>query len=236
MQTTIARTNTVTMPPAFLKWQVQSRRDLFEAMLRGEHPRFMAAHLPVVSTSNDGDAAFAIHSATKGVGLLPRSEHLAGYVELISDCVERCRDAPAAETLPERIEVARAFYEEPRHIDDRRFGLIEIFQGRSYVNLVRDPRATLLFTSPGPVYLSYQLNCSARIVTPEDLSFRFIRGMRLLFEMDGFHIRQPEYPFGYVFEVREVFDKTPRRLGTACPHGVCQGWHGRRSEATSPVD
>ena len=207
------------MPQAFLQWQIEQRRALFEGLLRGEYPRMLAAHLPVVSTCNDNGAAFPIHSATKGVGLLPRPRFLAEQVTRIEQCLDRTSSEPPARTLARRIEAARSLYERPERIDDGRFGSIEIFQGRTYRNLLRDARATLLFTGPGPCYLSFQLNCTAEIVAPDDLVFRFIRGMRLLFEMERFHIRQPAYSLGYVFEVREVFDKTPRKLSAAggCP-------------------
>ena len=171
--------------------------------------------------------SFAIHSATKGVGLLPRLPYLNGYVDLINECLSRCADRPPDETLQLRVETARSLYERPERIDDGVFGSIEIFRGRTYRNLLNDPQATLLFTSPGPDYLSYQLNCITRVVDPDDPAFRFIRGMRLLFEMERFHIQQPAYPLGYVFGIQEVFDKTPKRVGAGQTACGCPGARGR---------
>jgi hypothetical protein len=60
-------------------------------------------------------------------------------------------------------------------------------------------------------------------VEPEDPRFLFLRGMRLLFDVERFHIQQPEYPLGYVYHIREVFDKTPhvvlagKRRTSNCP-------------------
>lgn len=201
------------MPAVFLEWQLRERQDMFEMLLKGEHPRFWAAHLPVLSTCNEDDAAFPIQSVTKGVGLLPKEKYLAESVAQINKCLECCWDRPPAETRQKRIEAARLLYDRAERIDDTAFGSIEIFRGQTYRNLVRDARATLLFTSPGPHYLSYQFNCIAQIVDPDDLSFQFIRGMRFLFEMERFHIQQPEYPLGYVLHIKEVLDKTPRRVG-----------------------
>ena len=202
---------TTPMPALFLEWQCEGRRSVFEALSRGEMPRFCAAHLPVVNTLNSTESAFPIHSATKGVGLIPRDEYLRGYVESIEDCLATCAGADAAENMQDRIRVAGALSNKPEEIDPHSFGTIEIFRGQTYRNLDHDPRATLLFTGEGPRYPSYQFNCHVEMVGPEHLVFRFIRGMRLLFETESFHIQQPKYPLGYVFRAAEIFNKTPRR-------------------------
>ena len=209
------------MPPAFLQWQCSERKAMFEALSRGEQPRFLASHLPVVSTLNGHMGAFPIHSSTKGVGLLPKEEHLAEHVDEISDCLARSQHKPAQDTRDERIETTLSLYNRPERIDKGAFGGIEIFRGQSYRNLLADARASLLFTGFGPQYLSYQFNCDVEIVESQDTRFEFLRGMRSLFEQDSFHIQQPEHTLGYVFHIREVFDKTPRALPggkqKACP-------------------
>ncbi|MBI4612349.1 MAG: hypothetical protein HY720_01940 [Planctomycetes bacterium] len=214
---------TVTMPGVFVLWQCDERRAIYEALERGETPRTSAGHLPVVSTLNGAGASFPIHSATKGVGLLPSAEYLAPLVARVEACLDRCQGRSPQETRAERIAVARSLYDNPEWIDRGALGSIEIFRGCLCRNLVADPRATLLFTGPWPKYPSYQFNCEVEFVGPRDAAFRFIRGMRLLFESEKFHIQQPDYPFGYVFHIREVFDKTPRKLRPGerydrCPH------------------
>ena len=201
------------MPTVFVNWQCDARRDLFEALTRGEHPRFLSAHLPVVSTLNEPGATFPIHSTTKGVGLLPKPEYLAGHVAELTDCLARCRNRPTRETLAERVATALSLYDQKERIDPMVFGGIEIFGGRTHANVLHDPRVTLLFTGLAPRYPSHQFNCRAEIVEPNDPRFEYLRGMRLLFEFESFHIRQPAYPKGYLFHIQEVFDKTPRRLG-----------------------
>ncbi|MFQ5675991.1 MAG: hypothetical protein ACE5G1_08855, partial [bacterium] len=94
------------MPELFLKWQCDERRSMFAALRRGEHPRFLAAHLPVVSSLNGATSDFPIHSATKGVGLLPLPEVLDDHLAEITDCLARCRDWTPKESLDERIRSA----------------------------------------------------------------------------------------------------------------------------------
>jgi len=213
----------VQMPGAFLTWQCEERKAMFDALQSGEMPRFMASHLPVVSTLNGPQGAFPIHSSTKGVGLFPAECHLAEHIAEIDDCLGRWLDGtlPLAphlvgkgsvvrdQSLGERIEVALSLYGRPERIDTGTFGGIEIFQGQTYQNLRLDPRASLLFTGLGPQYISYQFNCEVELLGPEDPRFRFLRGIRLLFDMERFHLQQPEYPLGYVYRIREVFNKTP---------------------------
>ncbi len=200
----------IEMPPAFLEWQCEERKAMFAALRCGEMPRFLASHLPVVSTLNGRQGTFPIHSSTKGMGLLPKECHLAEHVGKIADCLARGQDRDPGESLAERIEGALSLYGRPARIDTGVFGGIEIFRRQTYHNLLADPRAALLFTGFGPQYLSYQFNCDVEVVQPGDPRFDFLRGMRLLFEMERFHIQQPEYSLGYVFHIREVFDKTPR--------------------------
>lgn len=198
------------LPEAFLDWQIEERRALFSALERGEMPRVFAAHLPVVSTLGPG--FFPIHSATKGAGLTPADEDIPWLLSEIESCLAFCEGSPWPATLSRRIAVARLLYDEPSRIDPRRFGLIEIFRGQTYRNLLGDRRATLLFSGAGPHYPSFQVGCEAEIIEMNDQRFRFVFGMRQLFERDRFHIRQPDYPLGYLMWVREVIEKTPHQL------------------------
>jgi hypothetical protein len=89
-------------------------------------------------------------------------------------------------------------------------GLVEIFQGQTYRNLVRNPLMALQYTGAGPEYQSFQLNGVVQTVGPGDPRFELLYLMRQLFEYNAFHIQQPKYPSGYVFWISQVFDKSPR--------------------------
>lgn len=197
----------VELPWDFVDWQLRERLHIFEALERGVMPTTFSAHLPAVSTLNDG--GFPIHCCNKGVGLTPRDELIPELVREIDDTLRWCQERSWNETQARRIEVARLLYDHADKVDARRFGLIEIFRGTTYANLCRDPRAALLFTGEAPSWRSYQVNVVAEIVEPDDPRFQLIRGMRLLFESDRFHIQQLRYPMGYLFWVHEVIEKTP---------------------------
>lgn len=196
------------LPKAFIAWQIRAREALFEQLARGEPVRFLASHLPVLATLRPGGT---VNLANKGVGLLPKREHLAGYTELYARVLRECRDRPREQTLAARIAAARALLRRPDHIDGAALGSLEIFEGETLHNIRRDPRVALLFTGEGPRYPSFQVEARARIAGPGDPVYEFLRAARLLFEAEPFHLAQPAYPCGYELQVTAVREKTPRR-------------------------
>lgn len=208
------------LPSEFIEWQMEARRTMFSLVSKGQRPTQFGAHLPVAVTMNR-ERAFPVHSAAKGTGFLPRDEYLDEYIARVGQCIADCEGRPWKESLGERVAVIRSFYDHRDHIDFRRLGLLEIFQGQTYRNLQTDPRLTLHYTGDGPAYPSFQVNTVVEIVDPEDKRFQFIYLVRQLFEHDHFHIHQPDYPTAYVAWVQEVYDKSPfhgragRRLGAS---------------------
>lgn len=204
------------LPDEFIAWQCASRAQLFDDLARGQIPTFMPAHLPVMCSHGEG-GPFPMRLANKGVGLVPRADLLPAYVERLWACLDHLGDHHDASNRPERVEVARALYDRPEDVDPRHLGTIEIFRGGTYANLRRDPRAAVLYTGPGPVYSSWQFDCKAAIIEPGDAHFRFLVGMRLLFEQERFHIQQPGFAVGYLLQIAAVHDKTPHKLAEAPP-------------------
>ena len=201
------------MPDKFLSWQLDARLAMFESIERKERISVFHAHLPVVATINV-DREFPIHTATKATGLLPKDEYLGEYVESFNDCLERACGKPWEESQSDRVAVAKRLYANPDHVDARKLGLVEIFEGQTYRNLIRNPVMAVHYTGPGPEYLSYQLNGAVELIGPGDPRFEFPRLMRQLFEYNSFHIQQPSYPAGYLFWISEALEKTPRRRGS----------------------
>ena len=106
---------------------------------------------------------------------------------------------------------AREFYSHPEHVDWRRLGLLEIFEGSTLRNLSENPVASVLWTGNAPVFPSFQVDCAVEIMTPEDPRYRFAWAMRRLFEYEPFHVVQTMYPYAYCFWVTGYKDKTPKR-------------------------
>ena len=57
--------------------------------------------------------------------------------------------------------------------------------------------------------MSYQFNAVAERIEPGDDRYQYLLAARELVAWDSFHIEQHRYPFGYVFHLVEIIEKTP---------------------------
>ncbi|MFQ5629042.1 MAG: hypothetical protein ACE5I1_09800 [bacterium] len=200
------------LPQKFVRWQLDYKNRIYDAIEKDEYIAFNAGHLPVVGTW-DGDALFP-NLANKGIGFTPKDEYLDHYLNLVESAVEKIGKLPphaVNETRDLRIGTAREFYANPDHIDWRRLGLLEIFEGTTYKNLIANPLASVLWTGNAPVFVSYQVDCVVEVIKTEDPRYRFAWAMRRLFEYEPFHVVQTIFPYAYCFWVYDFTDKTPKR-------------------------
>ena len=200
------------LPEKFVQWQLDYKRRVYDAISRDEYVAFNAGHLPVVGTWDDAKLVPTL--ANKGVGFTPTDDWLEHYVGLVEDAVTRIQALPphaVDETRALRIATAREFYAHPEHIDWRRLGLLEIFEGETYRNLTKRPLASVLWTGDSPVFVSFQVDCAVEIIPKDDARYRFSWAMRRLFEYEPFHVVQTIFPYAYTFWVIGAHDKTPKR-------------------------
>lgn len=200
------------LPEKFVKWQLEYKHSVYDAIERNEYVAFNAGHLPVVGTWDE--SGLVPNLANKGVGFTPKDEYLEHYLELVEAAVDGIQALPndaVNETRQLRITTARELYSHPEHVDWKRLGLLEIFEGDTFRNLSRHPLASLLWTGNSPVFLSFQVNCVVEIIPPEHPRYRFSWAMRRLFEYEPFHVVQTMFPYAYTFWVYGWVDKTPKR-------------------------
>lgn len=200
------------LPQTFIQWQLDYKRRVYDAIEKDEYIAFNAGHLPVVATLND--EGIIPNLANKGIGFTPKDEYIELYLRKVEDAVEQIIKLPphaVDETRALRIGTARDFYAHPEHIDWRRLGLLEIFEGETYKNLTKRPMASVLWTGDSPVFVSFQVDCVVEIIPKEDPRYRFSWAMRRLFEYEPFHVVQTIFPYAYTFWVVDAHDKTPKR-------------------------
>ncbi len=200
------------LPQPFVQWQLEYKRGVYDAIAKNEYIAFNAGHLPVVGTW--ADQGLVPNLANKGVGFTPKDEHLEHYVAFVNAAVDRIQQLPphaVNETRELRVATAREFYAHPEHIDWRRLGLLEIFEGDTYRNLARNPLASVLWTGNSPVFMSFQVDCAVEIIPSDHPRYRFSWAMRRLFEYEPFHVVQTMFPYAYTFWVVGWHDKTPKR-------------------------
>jgi len=200
------------LPESFVRWQLDYKRGIYDAIERDEYVRFNAGHLPVVGTWSEGSAFPNL--ANKGVGFTPKDEHIAHYLSVVEGAVAEIGKLPphaVDDTRSLRIAAARQLYAHPEHIDWRRLALLEIFEGETFRNLTRNPMAAVLWTGDSPVFVSFQVDCVVEVITHEHPRYRFAWAMRRLFEYEPFHVVQTLFPYAYTLWVHDWKEKTPRR-------------------------
>lgn len=200
------------LPQKFIRWQLDYKKSIYDAIEKDQYIAFNAGHLPVVGTWN-ANAPFP-NLANKGVGFTPKDEYIDHYLEVIETAVEKISALPphaVNDTRDLRLAAAREFYAHPEHIDWRRLGLLEIFEGTTYKNLTANPMASVLWTGNSPVFVSFQVDCVVEIIPQDDPRYRFSWAMRRLFEYEPFHVVQTIFPYAYCFWVYDYADKTPKR-------------------------
>lgn len=200
------------LPEKLINWQLDYKKYVYDSIERDEYIPFNQGHLPVVATMSE-DNPFP-NLANKGVGFTPKDEYIEHYVRLVEDAVEQISALPphaVDQTRKLRVNTARELYAHPEHIDWRRLGLLEIFEGSTLRNLIERPLASVLWTGNSPVFISFQVDCVVEIITPEHPRYRFSWAMRRLFEYEPFHVVQTMFPYSYTFWVYDWRDKTPKR-------------------------
>ena len=200
------------LPESFVRWQLDYKHGIYDAIERDEYVRFNAGHLPVVGTW--GEESTFPNLANKGIGFTPKDEHIDHYLSVIERAVAEIEKLPphaVDDTRGLRIAAAREFYAHPEHIDWRRLALLEIFEGGTFRNLTRNPRAAVLWTGDSPVFMSFQVDCVVEVITPEHPRYRFAWAMRRLFEYEPFHVVQTMFPYAYTLWVHDWKEKTPKR-------------------------
>jgi hypothetical protein len=200
------------LPDQFVRWQLDYKHSIYDAIERDDYIAFNAGHLPVVATWTKD--SLVPNLANKGVGFTPKDEHIDHYLELVEDAVEQIQALPphaVNETRDLRVKTAREFYSHPEHVDWRRLGLLEIFEGSTFHNLTQNPFASVLWTGNSPVFVSFQADCIVEVIEPEDKRYRFAWAMRRLFEYEPFHVVQTMYPYSYIFWIHGWKNKTPKR-------------------------
>jgi hypothetical protein len=203
----------VPLPQAFLEWQSQARLRMFQLLSQAGSGAIHSqpAHLPVLATLGEGD--FPINLATRGIGLLPKSDSIGMYIRLFTSAIKEGDRDRWNVSLPARVDAMRQFYEHIENVDPMILGGLEIFEGRTLANMRNNPLVSLLYTGEPPKYPSFQFNCVMEFLYGDDPRFKFLLAARELFAFEAFHITQKKYPWGYAFHLVEVIEKTPYPRG-----------------------
>jgi len=197
------------LPITFLQWQSEARLKMFEQIQTGglSSVKTLPAHLPVLATQSE-EMSF-VNLATKGLGLLPKKNKVQEFINLFTETKNSCKSQLWESTIIKRMETLTQFYKNLDYFDPYFLGGLEIFEGTTFKNLTRNPFTSLLYAGSAPKYLSFQFNGIMNIIQNNNPYYQFLLSARELFAFDSFHVMQGRYPFGYLFYVVNIIEKTP---------------------------
>ncbi len=194
---------------SFFSWQLSTRLKSLRILIGEEKgvPNF-STHTAVLATKSAREG-FTINCCIKGLGLVPKAEYLESLSAKALELIEKARNYGAADTFKERVQFLIELYSNPDIFDRRFLSSIEMYYKRSYENILKDPRSTLLFYDQTSGY-SVMFNVVAELIDNNDIFYRYVVAIH-----DLFHIpRNPEtkidrYKYAYRFWPIECYDKTP---------------------------
>jgi hypothetical protein len=201
------------LPDDFINWQIDERMRLFDSLKNKGPPSFFTPHLPTLLTIDTQNTEFLINATCKGIGLVPEEDQLEELTGRMQAVLQHCDPADFESSVSTRIQGAMLLYGSPEKIHRFSLGGLEIFENRSYTNIINNPFVSLFFVGARPHYKSFQLNCIAEIVPATDRFYSFLITMRKLFEEAPFHFQQPRYPYAIQYHVVEVLDKSLKVRG-----------------------
>jgi hypothetical protein len=196
------------LPEGFIDWQISERVKLFNVLQKEKQPSFFNPHLPTLLTLNTFDTDFAINATCKGIGLVPIDEELNEISGKINTVLREVTGTDFYQSIQKRIEGAMLLYGLPHKINRYVLGGLEIFETKSYQNILKNPFVSLFYVGESPRYKSFQINCIAEIIEKDHPFYQFMINMRNLFEEARFHYQQPDYPHAVKYHIIEILDKS----------------------------
>jgi hypothetical protein len=200
--------NLAQLPPEFIDWQIKERLKLFDMLQKNQMPKFLSSHLPTLITYDRNKLDFPVNAACKGIGLVPVCDELEPITQELKAQLSTFAGSDFKSSLTQRLECAKLFFNSRTNFDPCRLGGLEIFEAKSYKNIVQNPYVSLLFVGDSSTYKSYQLNCIAEVTAQDTPFYNFVRAIRSVFEEAQFHYQQPAYPFAIRYNIVEVIEKS----------------------------
>ena len=204
---------TIELPPEFVEWNIQSRLEVLgnlSALVTGAGgtpPSLAGPHNAAMATCGGGrrDSSMKINNAFKGMGLCPRRDLIAGFIEHM----ESTLDAP----MPQKLQYLTELYSDTSNFDLTKMVSLELyttedFETHTFLNLMAHPEVSLVFLDSA----SYEIRGIGELVHPADeQESQYLRDIVSYTNIahSYFHGEFPRLFPGIIAHVCEVFDNSP---------------------------
>lgn len=197
----------VKLPEKFMKWNLESRLNAFDSMMKGKPP-LSGPHSGMIASYGVGrkDSKFTLNNAVKGFGFAPKRKYIDDKLEEM----EKTKNNP----MPQKIEFLKNLYKNPEILNPSIQTSLELyatpdFETHSFLNLVRNPQATIVFLD---LPESYELRTIVRVVHPDDKKAdpyeqKIVKWINNIHSY--FHGKFSKKFIGLICYVIEVFDNSP---------------------------
>ncbi|MHA1973908.1 MAG: hypothetical protein ACTSW1_13000 [Candidatus Hodarchaeales archaeon] len=173
-------------------------------------------HSPPLATRSP-EGFFPVNTAAKGIGFVPKEEHLEKWVErfevLINEAIENGEDT----NKKERLMALADLYDSREELDPYVLGTLELYGFRSWRNMQYDPRVSVIYNttemkSPSrPNYISFEVKGIVEVVEKGSLRWRWQRNIHDLFHLwKAKERREGDWPVAVLnIHVLQTIDKRP---------------------------
>ena len=90
---TIREFEIVELPPKLIRWQLDYKLGIYDAIEKDQYIAFNAGHLPVVGTWDT--ESLVPNLANKGFGFTPKDEYIDRYLDLVDSAVAQIEKLPS---------------------------------------------------------------------------------------------------------------------------------------------
>ena len=196
-------------PQQFMRWAYIERGETIKQYAKGELSEQellgeFLRHTPVLVTYGPA----GLNASVKGVGLIPRPEHLETTLETY---LEHINQGWHEEYTKKGLNILQQtiYSNNCEIIDPTKLGMLEMAKKHTWLNLRSNPRATLLFYQPPNT--SYELRGQVEIHEEGSIYHKLLNAQH-----DTYHKPNPkQWPNrpAYIFKIQEIYDNSPTGKG-----------------------
>ncbi|RLE82056.1 MAG: hypothetical protein DRJ52_02890 [Thermoprotei archaeon] len=192
------------LPSKFIKNIFVERKELIKRVIEGKSTRedFLIGflrHTPAVATYGPA----GLNASIKGVGFIVKEEYLETATNIILEQLSRGVDRITALKI-----LLETVYDEDK-VDFTKLTSIELAKKHTWVNVLENPEATILFYIPPNI--TYEVRCTVTI-HENDIYWKYVNAVHDLFH-GGRKARDWSKTPVYLFHIKEIYDNDPKLMG-----------------------
>ena len=196
------------LPDKFLEWNFRERLKTLDVMQKGGMPNFAGPHSGMVASHGfrRGDGQFTVNNAVKGMGFLPKPEHIAGLLAELNATKDSSDEYKFGW-------LTKLYTERTGWLDPTKQVSLELYATPEYathtfLNQMTDPGVSIVFLD----MFSFEIRAVTQLIDPRDPGLSpqerstadYVNDIH-----DYFHGQSPRQSIVAVYHVVEVFNNSP---------------------------